>query len=64
MMTGQILAGANPTDAIRYQIVIIFAQTSGTAIAIIGVIILAFLALFNRNHQLTNVLIHKSQVKK
>ncbi|WP_414571538.1 ABC transporter permease [Nostoc sp. CCY 9925] len=63
MMTGQILAGANPTDAIRYQIVIIFAQASGTAIAIIGVIILAFFALFNRNHQLTTSLIQKSPNK-
>jgi putative ABC transport system ATP-binding protein len=56
MMTGQILAGASPNDAIRYQIVIIFAQASGTAIATIGVVILAFLALFNRNHQFTHLL--------
>lgn len=56
MMTGQILAGANPSDAIRYQIVIIFAQAAGVAIATMGVVILAFLVLFNRNHQLTNLL--------
>ncbi|MCC5622951.1 hypothetical protein [Nostoc sp. CHAB 5715] len=46
----------SPNDAIRYQIVIIFAQASGTAIATIGVVILAFLALFNRNHQFTHLL--------
>ncbi len=53
MMTGQILAGASPNDAIRYQIVIIFAQAAGVAIATMGVVILAFLALFNRDHQFT-----------
>lgn len=56
MMTGQILAGANPSDAIRYQIVIIFAQAAGTAIATMGVVILAFLVLFNRDHQLADLL--------
>jgi putative ABC transport system permease protein len=56
MMTGQILAGASPVDAIRYQIVIIFAQASGTAIATIGVVMLAFLALFNQKHQMTDAL--------
>jgi putative ABC transport system permease protein len=60
MMTGQILAGASPTDAIRYQIVIIFAQASGTAIATIGVVLLAFLSLFNQKHQLTNTLYKQS----
>jgi putative ABC transport system permease protein len=58
MMTGQILAGASPVDAIRYQIVIIFAQASGTAIATMGVVMLAFLALFNQKHQMTGIL-HK-----
>ncbi|WP_257999412.1 ABC transporter permease [Fischerella thermalis] len=58
MMTGQILAGANPIDAIRYQIVIIFAQAAGVAIATMGIVMLAFLVLFNRDHQLADVL-HK-----
>ncbi|MBD2625739.1 ABC transporter permease [Trichormus variabilis] len=56
MMTGQILAGASPSDAIRYQIVIIFAQASGTAISTMGVVLLAFLALFNQKHQMTDAL--------
>lgn len=60
MMTGQILAGASPTDAIRYQIVIIFAQASGTAIATIGVVLLAFLSLFNQKHQLTDAFYKQS----
>ncbi|MTJ48111.1 iron export ABC transporter permease subunit FetB [Dolichospermum sp. UHCC 0259] len=56
MMTGQILAGASPSDAIRYQIVIIFAQASGTAISTMGVVLLAFLALFNQKHQMKDAL--------
>lgn len=60
MMTGQILAGAKPTDAVRYQIIIIFTQASGTAIATIGVIILAFFTLFNKQHQMTNLLHRQS----
>jgi putative ABC transport system permease protein len=34
MMTGQIIAGANPTDAVRYQIVLIFAIAAGTGLGI------------------------------
>jgi len=52
MMTGQILAGANPTDAVRYQIVIMFMIVSGTALGTLGVVMLAFRALFNWKHQL------------
>ncbi len=52
MMTGQILAGASPTDAVRYQIVIIFAIASATALSTMGIILLAFRALFSSNHQL------------
>ncbi|MDZ7960277.1 MAG: iron export ABC transporter permease subunit FetB [Aulosira sp. DedQUE10] len=61
MMTGQILAGASPTDAVRYQILIIFTQTSGTSLATMGVVILAFFALFNRQHQLVEM---KSKLSK
>ncbi|MFN6484857.1 MULTISPECIES: ABC transporter permease [unclassified Nostoc] len=60
MMTGQILAGASPSDAVRYQILIIFTQTSGTAIATIGVVILAFFSLFNQRHQLTEIRLKKN----
>lgn len=52
MMTGQILAGASPTDAVRYQIVIIFAIAAGTALSAIAVVLLAFQVLFNSKHQL------------
>ncbi|NEP59834.1 MAG: ABC transporter permease, partial [Symploca sp. SIO2G7] len=52
MMTGQILAGALPTNAVRYQIVIIFTIAAGTALASLGIILLAFRALFSQQHQL------------
>jgi putative ABC transport system permease protein len=42
MMTGQILAGANPIDAVRYQIIVMFMIASGTALGTFGVVLLAF----------------------
>ncbi len=52
MMTGQILAGASPVDAVRYQIVIMFMIASGTALGTLGVVLLAFLRVFSAQHQL------------
>ncbi len=52
MMTGQLLAGASPTDAVRYQIVIMFMIAAATALGTLGVILLAFRKLFNAQHQL------------
>ena len=52
MMTGQMLAGVDPTDAVRYQIVIYFTIAAGTALACIGTILLAFRILFSPDHQL------------
>ena len=52
MMTGQILAGASPADAVRYQIVIIFAIAAGAALTAMGIALLAFFALFSSKHQL------------
>ncbi len=52
MMTGQILAGADPVDAVHYQIVIVFMIASASALGIIGVLLLAYSAVFNNRHQL------------
>ena len=52
MMTGQILAGAAPTDAVRYQIVIMFMIASATALGALGVTLLAFRALFDPRDRL------------
>lgn len=60
MMTGQLLAGAAPTDAVRYQIVIMFMIAAATALGTLGVILLAFRRLFNDRHQLCAGLLHTS----
>ncbi len=52
MMTGQILGGARPVDAVRYQIVILFVIASATALGAMGVLLLAFRTLFTKRHQL------------
>ncbi len=61
MMTGQLLAGAAPTDAVRYQIVIMFMIAAATALGTLGVILLAFRRLFNDRHQLCAGLLHSSK---
>ncbi len=52
MMTGQILGGVAPTDAVRYQLVIYFTIAAGTALACMSIIMLAFRVLFSPDHQL------------
>ncbi|HWV38184.1 MAG TPA: iron export ABC transporter permease subunit FetB [Vulgatibacter sp.] len=52
MMTGQILAGAAPGEAVRYQIVIMFMIASATALGMLGMVLLAFRTLFDRWHRL------------
>ncbi|HET8942857.1 MAG TPA: iron export ABC transporter permease subunit FetB [Rudaea sp.] len=61
MMTGQLLAGAAPADAVRYQIVIMFMIAAATALGTLGVIALAFRRLFNDQHQLCARLLHSSE---
>ena len=51
MMTGQILAGANPVEAVKYQIVIMFLIASGTALGTVSVVLLSYRRLFNTSHQ-------------
>jgi putative ABC transport system permease protein len=51
MMTGQILAGANPIDAVKYQIVIVFMIASATACGSALVILLSFLSLSDKDHR-------------
>lgn len=47
MMTGQILAGADPADAVRYQILILMMIAACVSLASFGVVGLAFLRLFS-----------------
>ena len=52
MMTGQILAGVSPGEAVRYQIIMIFVIATATALGTTLIVLLAFRALFNSRHQL------------
>ena len=51
MMTGQLLAGVDPVQAVRYQVVIMFLIASGTALGTVGVVLLGYRRLFNKRHQ-------------
>lgn len=51
MMTGMIVAGANPIEAVRYQILIMYSFTSSAAITSIIMGILAHDLLFTKAHQ-------------
>ncbi|HEX6199681.1 MAG TPA: iron export ABC transporter permease subunit FetB [Thermoanaerobaculia bacterium] len=51
MMTGQLLAGVDPVEAVKYQVVIMFLLASGTALGTVGVVLLSYRRLFNRRHQ-------------
>jgi putative ABC transport system permease protein len=57
MMTGQLLAGVSPIQAVRYQIVILFLIASGTALGTVSVILLSYRRLFNEQHQFCYALI-------
>ena len=57
MMTGQLLAGTAPIEAVKYQIVIMFLIASSTGLGIVGVVLLTFRCLFNVEHQFRSDLI-------
>ena len=52
MMTGQILAGIDPGDAVRYQILVMFLIAGGTAIGAISAVAAAGLRLTDSRHRL------------
>ena len=52
MMTGQILAGASPEKAVRYQIVIMFVLATSSALGSLVVTLLAFRTLFDTQQRL------------
>lgn len=51
MMTGQLVSGMDPMQAVKYQIVIMFLIASATGLGTIGVVLLSIYRLFNENHQ-------------
>ena len=52
MMTGQILAGADPAKAAKYQIVVMFMISASTSLCCILMALLIYKRLFNSRHQL------------
>lgn len=52
MMTGQILAGVEPFEAAKYQILIFFLITAGTGFGAWGAVTLASYRLFDERHRL------------
>jgi putative ABC transport system permease protein len=52
MMTGQILAGADPVIAVKYQIMIMFMLAAGSSLGAMAIALLIYQRLFNRRHQL------------
>lgn len=52
MMTGQILAGADPKQAVRYQLVVMFMVTAATALGSTGLAVFSMVRLTDRAHRL------------
>lgn len=52
MMTGQILAGADPADAVAYQILIMFMIAACTALGVITLCLLTYRALAHPDHRI------------
>ena len=61
MMTGQIIAGASPISAVKYQIMIMFMIAAATALGCISVVLLSARKLFTQNHQLDYLKITKKK---
>lgn len=47
MMTGQILAGADPVDAVKYQILILFMIAAATALGTLAAVLLGYRRLYD-----------------
>jgi putative ABC transport system permease protein len=52
MMTGQILAGNPPVEAVKYQILIMFLVASGTGFGTLGALALGARRLFDERQRL------------
>jgi putative ABC transport system permease protein len=52
MMTGQIIAGSPPVEAVKYQILIMFLIATSTGFGIIAAVALASRRLFDERHRL------------
>jgi putative ABC transport system permease protein len=59
MMTGQILAGADPLQSVKYQIVVMFMVTASTTFGCVLIALSLYRRLFTAKHQLAAHLIEK-----
>ncbi len=59
MMTGQILAGAEPVEAVKYQVVVMFMISAATALGCMLLALFVYRRAFNRRHQLVEGLIRR-----
>ena len=51
MMTGQLLAGVEPVQAVKYQIVIMFLIAAATSLGTVAVVLLGYRRLFDADHR-------------
>jgi putative ABC transport system permease protein len=51
MMTGQVLAGQSPLQAVRYQIVIMFLIAAASGLGVVGAVVLTYRRLFSSDHR-------------
>ena len=61
MMTGQLLAGVEPSEAVKYQIAIMFLVASATALGTAGAVLLSFRRLFTIDHQFLRSLLQSKR---
>ena len=59
MMTGQILAGADPIQAVKYQIVVMFMIAAATSLGCIIIVLLIYRRMFTARHQLDSAIIRR-----
>jgi putative ABC transport system permease protein len=52
MMTGQILAGVEPMEAVKYQLLIMFLIAGGTALGVLGAVLGGARLLTDKRHRL------------
>ncbi len=57
MMTGQIIAGADPADSVRYQVVIMYMISASTAITVFITALLSYRQFFSKDFQIKEELL-------
>lgn len=57
MMTGQIIAGADPADSVRYQVVIMYMISASTAITVFISALLSYRQFFSKDFQVKEELL-------